>query len=149
MRICGIDVATNKPALFTGPSPPDILTYHHHLYIYINTYCNYRLRWLYHTYNRQETRKVFVTFIVKPIKTTGGGWNPPPTVILPSIKKIFSRPIPETSLIFPTFGCGYPYECFFFEKFCCHPLTALLRHPVQKYFFVFCFNQKNLFTNPS
>ena len=33
------------------------------------------------------------------------------------------------------------------EKFCLHPLTAPLRHPVQKYFFVFCFNQKNLLQN--
>jgi len=28
-------------------------------------------------------------------------------------------------------------------------LTALLGHPVQKYFLVFCFNKKNLITDPS
>ena len=27
-------------------------------------------------------------------------------------------------------------------KFCLRPLTALLGHPVQKYFVIFCFNQK-------
>ena len=32
--------------------------------------------------------------------------------------------------------------------FCLHPVTALLRHPVQKYFYIFCFNQKILFTPP-
>ena len=38
---------------------------------------------------------------------------------------------------------------FFFNKFCLHPLTALLGHPVQKYFLVFCFNQKHIYTKPS
>ena len=38
---------------------------------------------------------------------------------------------------------GYPYE-----KVCLHPLSALLRHPVQKYSYNFCFNQKTLFFKP-
>ena len=52
-------------------------------------------------------------------------------------------------LTFPNFWLRIALWNFFFEKFCFHPLTALLRHAEQKYFFVFCFNQKNLFTKPS
>ena len=81
-----------------------------------------------------------LNFLSIPIRTYG---------FLPFTQKIFLQPIPEISWLFPTFGCGYPYEFFFLEKFCFHPLTALLRHAVQKYFFVFCLNQKNLFTKPS
>ena len=42
------------------------------------------------------------------------------------------------------FWLRIPLWNFFFEKFCFHPLTALLRHAVQKYFFVFPFNQLKL-----
>ena len=31
---------------------------------------------------------------------------------------------------------------FFFDKFCLHPLTALFRHSVHKYFFIFAFIKK-------
>ena len=65
------------------------------------------------------------------------------------IKKIFLQPIPEISWLFPTFGCGYPYEIFFSENF----VNTLWQHfwdTQYKFFvFVFCFNQKNLFTKPS
>ena len=46
---------------------------------------------------------------LNPIRT--GGWNPPPPYgFLPFIQKIFLQPIPEISWLFPTFGCGYPFE---------------------------------------
>ena len=44
--------------------------------------------------------------------------------------------IPEISLLFPTFGCEYPYEKKILKKFCIHPFTALL-------------GQTNLLTNPN
>ena len=86
-----------------------------------------------------------------PYKDRGGegGGIHPPYGFLPFTQKIFLQPIPEISGLFPTGGGGYPYEIFFLEKFRFQTLTALLRHAVQKYFFVFCFNQKNLFTKPS
>ena len=31
--------------------------------------------------------------------------------------KIFLQPIPDISWLFPTFGCGYPYEIFFSKIF--------------------------------
>ena len=60
---------------------------------------------------------------------------------MPFTQNIFRRPIPETSWLFLTFGCGYPYD-FFFRKFCLNPLTALLGYQVQKYFLIFCFDKK-------
>ena len=51
--------------------------------------------------------------MVNPLRTGGGGWNPPPPYgFLDFTKKISSRPIPEISKLFPTFDCGYPYEIF-------------------------------------
>jgi len=52
---------------------------------------------------------------------------------------------------FLTFGCGYYmkfYLKFFPQKFSFHPLTALLGHPVQKYYF-FAYIKKKSFTKPS
>ena len=39
--------------------------------------------------------------------------TPPPYGFLPFTQNIFLQPIPEISWLFPTFGCGYPYEIFF------------------------------------
>ena len=70
--------------------------------------------------------------------------TPPPYGFLSFTQKIFLQPIPENSRLFPTFECGYPYEIFS-RKIILHPLTALLRHLIQKYFFVFCYNQKEIY----
>ena len=43
--------------------------------------------------------------------------NIPPYGFLPFTQKIFLRTIPEISWLFPTFGCGYPYEIFFSKNF--------------------------------
>ena len=56
---------------------------------------------------------------------------------LPFTQKISLQPIPEISWLFRTFGCGYPYEIFFLEKVCLHPVTALLRHKITKLFLWF------------
>ena len=39
-------------------------------------------------------------------------------------------------LTFPNYWLRIPLWNFFFNKFCLQPLTALLGHPVQKYFFL-------------
>ena len=69
-------------------------------------------------------------------------------VFCPLLKKSSYNPNLKF-LDFPNFWlrCGYPYQIFYLEKFCLNPLTALLRHPVQKYFFYFCFNQKIFLQN--
>ena len=85
---------------------------------------------------------------VNPIRT--GVWIPPPPLRFFALySKNFFTTQTRNFLTFPNFWLLIPLWNFFFEKFCFHPLTALLRHAVQKYFFVFCFNQKNLFTKPS
>ena len=96
------------------------------------------------------TLSVYISYFINPIRTGGGVESIPlPTVFCPLLKKVFLQPIPEISWLFPKFWLRIPLWNFFFEKFCFHPLTALLGHAVQIYFFVFCFNQKNLFTKPS
>ena len=52
-----------------------------------------------------------------------------PLTVFALYSKIFRRPIPETSWLFPAFGCGFPHEIFFLKKICLHPLSALLKHP--------------------
>ena len=70
-------------------------------------------------------------------RPVGRGRNRPPYSFLHFTQKIFRRPIPGISWLFLTFGCGYPYEIFFFEKFCVQSMTELLRHPVQNIFIFF------------
>ena len=82
---------------------------------------------------------------------TGGGRlesTPPPTVFCPLLKISSYNPYLKFLDFSQLLVADTPMK-FYFEKFCFHPLTALLRHAVHKYFFVFCFNQKNLFTKPS
>ena len=74
----------------------------------------------------------------------GGGRSKPPMVFCPLIKKIFRQPIPKILDFSQLLVTDTPMK-FFFDKFCLHPLNALLGHLVQKYFFIFCFNQKNFF----
>ena len=79
-----------------------------------------------------------------------GGWGAVrlPPVVFALYSKNLWQPISENSWLFPTFGCGYPYEFFFFKKLCLHPLTALLGHPVQTYFLIFCHLIKKSLGNP-
>ena len=78
----------------------------------------------------------------------GALYAPPPCGSLPFTQKTIRQPIHDNTWLFPTFGCGYPYEIFFLENFC-----SLWQHfwdtQYKNIFFIFSFNQKNLFTNPS
>ena len=89
----------------------------HLLFFSLNSSCSTLLKSLLYS----NVKKI----LINPIRTGG---------FLPFTQKMFLQPIPKISWLFPSFGCGYPYEIFFFEKFCLHPLTALLWHPVQHFF---------------
>ena len=72
---------------------------------------------------------------------------------LPFTQNIFRHRIPENSCLFPPFHCGCPYEKKISKNFVLSPRRSLLGHPVQKYFYyfilLFCFDKKNLLTNPN
>ena len=67
---------------------------------------------------------------------------------MPLWKKIFRQPIPENSWLFPTFQYGCPYEKKI-RKFSFTPAQSTFGTPSTKIFIIFCFNKKNLDTNPS
>ena len=56
---------------------------------------------------------------------------------LPFTQKIFLQPIPEISWLFPTFGCGYPYEIFFFSKIFVYTLWQHFWYTQYKIIFLF------------
>ena len=78
-----------------------------------------------------------------------GGGDPvgPPVVFCPLLKKYSGNPYLKILDYFQLFIADAPMS--FFLNLVFPPRRALLRHPVQKYLKFFCFNKKNLLTNPS
>ena len=80
---------------------------------------------------------------LNPIRTGG-----PPYGFCPCSKNLLTTNT-WNILTFPNFWLRIPLWYFFSRKFCVHPPTAVLRHPVQKYFLFCALIKKLFFTKPS
>ena len=81
---------------------------------------------------------------INPIRTGGGG-NPTPYGFFSFTQKIFLQPIPEISWLL-NFWLQIPPWFSFSQK---NLLKPFWDTPYKNIFFIFGFNQKNLFTKPS
>ena len=73
----------------------------------------------------------------------------PPMVFCPLLKKSSEDPYLKFLDFSQLLVADTSMNFFFFQKIGLHPPKAIFGHPVARYFSHFCFNQKNLFTNPS
>ena len=73
--------------------------------------------------------------------------TPPTLRFLTFTHNIFLQPIPEISWLFPTFGCGDPYEICF-QEILFTPTDSTFETPSTKIFFSFFTLIKKSFYKP-
>ena len=86
------------------------------------------------TFRRTHSDALAYTYILSN-SITFKAWGGPVLCFPPYPQKMFRQPKPENSYLFQTCFCGCPYEKKIPKFIFYPPLRALLRHPVQSFWF--------------